>query len=163
MSGIRLSRVGIGATEGFPVVRGPFAFTFATVGLAAGVTVYTPTIGDILLDAWISVLVAFDGTTPKADLGSGVAVNVGLFSGDAVIDLTVADAATYGTGLLTSTENGLAAASGNSSKRIVPSKFTSADPILVWASQNGQQGGTALDSAAGSAQVYIVTATPVAL
>ncbi len=57
---------GAGAT-----VRGPYSFTYATAGLAVGVTFYTPTVADILLDAWIEVDTAWDGTTPKGDIGFG--------------------------------------------------------------------------------------------
>src|SRR5512146_201439 len=47
-----------------------FAFTFQTAGLAAGVAVYTPAIGDVIYDVGIAVTTAFDGTTPKLDIGS---------------------------------------------------------------------------------------------
>ena len=40
-----------------------------TRGWTNGIAFYTPTVNDVLLDAWISVLTAFDGTTPLGDVG----------------------------------------------------------------------------------------------
>ena len=47
--------------------RIPFAFN--TAGLAAGVGLYVPTVGDLLLDVWLEITTAWDGTTPLGDVG----------------------------------------------------------------------------------------------
>jgi hypothetical protein len=50
------------------VVR-KFPFTFDTAGILTGAALYTPTVGDILMDAWIEIDTAWDGTTPLGDFG----------------------------------------------------------------------------------------------
>lgn len=148
-----------------------FAFSHSTAGLAAGVTVYTPAIGDVILDVGVAITTAFDGTTPKLDVGtfSGTA---GLFAtlGGGVIDGTKLYAAvTDNTGLTSpntplwlSTSVGSAGAAGsaayNSSQLIV----TAANPLLLVASQDGAKGGTAIDSTVGEGLVYVLAATPLA-
>ena len=150
------------------------AFAFNTAGLTAGVTLFTPAVGDILLDAWIEVDTAFDGTTPLADVGTFVGTNNGLFATCAAsglpVDLSVADSETGGTGYLWNAATSFAnlplggMAFGNSgSNRVAPGKFSAANPLKLVVSQTGAKGGTAIGGAAGAARVYVVTATPVSL
>lgn len=56
-----------------------FPFTYQSPNIATGFAVYTPTVGDELLDAWIEVDTAWNGTTPQADIGFGIASHQGLF------------------------------------------------------------------------------------
>ncbi len=160
----------ISATKlsGVAVVRGPFAFAFNTASINAGVTVYTPVVGDILLDAWFEITTAFDGTTPKADIGSFSGTTSGLFdiSGNAVPLGTADTTATGGAGISINVTSGtlsLLAQVGSSLKRTVPSRFTTTAPLKLVVSQTGLAGGTAIGGAAGAGKLYIVTATPVAL
>lgn len=68
-----------GATPGAAIVR-KFPFAFNTPNLLTGATVYTPTIGDILLNLWLEITTAWDGTTPKFDLGTFLLRNSGWYS-----------------------------------------------------------------------------------
>lgn len=148
-----------------PVVRGPFSFTFDTPGLEDGIEFYTPTVGDLLIDVVVFVDTAFDGTTPKGSVGTGVASNEGIFGLSIGYEIVLSTAANeqYGTGLLTGDNyNDWAAVSGNSGAYGGPGLFTAADPLKVWASQDGLKGGAAVGGTTGAARVFIVTATPVA-
>lgn len=71
---------GGGGAAGAPTYRA-FPFAFDTADLLTGHAVYTPTVGDLLIDAWIEIDTAWDGTTPFADIGSfvGSGVTQGLF------------------------------------------------------------------------------------
>lgn len=163
---------GGGSTAGAAIVRGPFAFAFDTPDINNGVAFYTPTIGDILLDAWIEIDAAFNGTTPKADLSqyTGSASPLGLWGASAFglpVELAQADTVNAGGGPLTGTGSGghgasLLGGSGNASCRIAPARFTTADPLLLVVSQDGSKGGMAVGGSAGAGKVYIVTATPTA-
>src|SRR5271156_4709185 len=57
-----------------------FPFIYSDAGLSTGLSLYTPTIGDILYDAWIEVDTAWDGTTPTAEIGSFVGTVVGWYT-----------------------------------------------------------------------------------
>jgi len=151
------------------VVRGPLSFAFNTAGLANGVTVYTPTVNDLLLDAWIEIDTAFDGTTPKGDIGTFVGTTSGLFASvSALVDISHADVETAGTGvrvnLVTSAAMSLVMAPlvFGSAARPAPARFTATNPLLLVVSQDGTKGGAAIGGTAGAGRLYIVTATPVA-
>lgn len=169
-----------GSQPGAVIVRGPFDFAYNTPGINNGVAFYTPTVGDILLDAWIEVLTAFDGTQPKADFGPFLSgQTAGYYGGPwAPVLLTDADADAI-TGSIPSDQgllahpfgsgrsllvNSLAASNGygGMSRKIVPGKITAADPWLLVVSQDGTRGGAAIDSTQGAGRLYIVTATPAA-
>ncbi len=157
-----------GAGVGNAVVRGPFNLAFDTGGLVDGVVCYTPTIGDILLDAWISVTAAWDGTTPKADLSQFSAETYGwLASIAAPVDLTIVDQDDIGTGMRGSgpTDSGIIqeTIALPSSLRNVPAVFTTTDPVKVVVSQDGLKGGAATGATHGTAAVYLITATPTPL
>lgn len=62
------SKGGGGGGSGNVTVR-HFPFAYNLAGLNNGVTLYTPTLGDIVLDAWIEVDTAWNGTTPLGDVG----------------------------------------------------------------------------------------------
>lgn len=162
------TQTGISAsTPGAARVLGPFPFAFNTAAINDGVVFYTPTVGDILLDCWVSVLIAFDGTTPLADIGEG-GNNKGIFNNfDTGVDVSAADGVDTFSGLfynksgdqkLSTTE--LSADTTLGGFRMTPGKFVSATPWKVWVSQNGQIGGTAVGGTTGSAVVYLVVATP---
>lgn len=80
---------GGGSQPGVSIVRRiPFAFDTPGLSDGTGAPLYVPTIGDILLDAWLEIDTDFDGTTPFGDLGClAGAASHGLFynlSGEAV-------------------------------------------------------------------------------
>ena len=86
-----------------------FDIAYDTPGLDTGYAVYTPQVGEILLDAWWEIDTAYDGTTPLGDVGQYLVgdgdlgwfgFGLGLFA-----DMTVADdTGWYGTGLLSAGE-----------------------------------------------------------
>lgn len=83
---------GGGATvEGVTVRKFPFAFD--TPGLLTGATLYTPTIGDVLLNAWVEIDTPWNGTTPLGDLGPFTTGNAGVYlsSINGPLDMTIAD------------------------------------------------------------------------
>lgn len=157
---------GGGVSQSF-VVRGPQSFGFNTAGLAAGIPFYTPDVGEILYDAWIQVVTAFDGTTPQADIGRGD--GDGLW-GDLTAPVDIS-AASGSDNVLSGSRDLKVLQSALSSKLATGPAggahtaicvFTTADALLLWASQDGLRGGAAVGGAAGMGNLYIVTATPTA-
>ena len=145
-----------------------FSFAFDTEGLDTGVVVCTPSVGEVLLDAWVSVVEAFDGTTPLADIGTFVGTNDGLFAAAAnPVALGTADAAYGGTGFLggdgATTVSLAGQAAVAATDRVVPGRFSAENPLQLVVSQTGAKGGTAIGGAAGSGRLYIVTAVPEAI
>jgi hypothetical protein len=153
-----------------------FPFTYDTPNLLTGATVYVPTVGDILLDAWLEIDAAWDGTTPLGDVGNFAAeTHTGWFSTvsptSTSLDMTQVDAQNLnGSGhgpLIGQTLSDLLAwnpinvsnapASGY---RAVPAKFADADPIKVVVSQDGSNTGADPGSTQGAAILYLVVATP---
>lgn len=149
---------------------GPYTLTFATPGLTAGVSLVALPAGAVIYDVGVFVTVAFDGTTPMTDVGT-FSGNTGLFDQLAGAAVELADpltGVTDNTGLQTNVDSNswLAAAVasvgalGGATFR-PPEVFVSAtSTIKAVISQNGQKGGTAVGSTAGTALVYLLCATP---
>lgn len=180
---VNLTAGGGGGAAGAARVLGPFPFAFDDAGLEDGIAFYTPTVGDVLLDAWISVTEAFNGTTPFADVFP-IGQPYGVFGwGSGAVDVTHADTAhgSLGGGWTLSRlvdAGQLAIASyallvdGLGPSLTLPANpsvagvqvswltFRSADPLLIGVSQNGQAGGTAVGGTAGAGAVYLIVATP---
>jgi hypothetical protein len=147
-----------GSTGGAAILR-QFPFSFNTPGLATGADVlYVPKPGDLLLDAWVNVTAAWNGTTPKGDIAAaaGGFLNFlgALYSGN-WIDMTKA-----GEPLTVNLLPSLLAESGATGIRAVPYKFAAADTIGMVVSQTGQGGGGDPGATAGAAILYLVTSTP---
>lgn len=139
---------------GAVILRGPFAVTFATAGLNAGVDVYTPTPGDLLIGIGVVVTVGFNGTTPLLDLACGqTSGGTGIFANqeEGLAQDVSAPSATVGSAPITSNYS------------LYYAVFATDDPLQVWVSEDGTLDGTATGSTAGALELYIVTATPVAL
>ena len=167
----------VGTSAGTSIVRA-FPFAFNSPGILTGHTVYTPTVGDILLDAWIEIDTAWNGTTPKGDFGDFPAVKYGWFSGFSYdgnpIDMTKVDTLNSDSTILAQNTNAgdgipvtlsamnvtYAASVTTVGTRLVPGKFTTADPIKVCVSQDGTNTGANPGSTQGAAVLYLVTATP---
>lgn len=162
-----------GSSAGSPVVR-KFPFAFDTPNLLTGAAVYTPTVGDVLLDAWVEIDTAWDGTTPQGDfgqfLGGETFGNFAEFNG--ALNMLNADVAagqvitqsmrTQGT--LGGPASGLyqQQSTGNGDFiRALPARFTTTDPIKVCVSQDGTNTGADPASTQGAAVLYLVTCTPV--
>lgn len=149
-----------GSVEG-AVVRS-FVFDFATADILTGAALYTPTVGDVLLDAWIEIDVAWDGTTPRGDIGL-FAETTGFYAEmSSFVDMTLADASDA-TGVLDvgpATLAELTGQSGPGARRVVPAVFTTVNPVMVCVSQTAAPDGADPGSTTGSAKLYLVTATP---
>lgn len=161
-----------GGGAGSAVVR-KFVFTHATAGLLTGAAVYTPTIGDVLLDGWVEITTAFDGTTPTLDFGPFLAgdSHMGYFNtfGYGALDVSAADQLiTEGLSIQAPGHqpnsdlmgNTLNSPAPNGGQRVLPARFVTADPIKVVVSQNGSNNGANPGSTAGGGVLYLVTATP---
>lgn len=141
-------------------------FAYNTPNLNDGITLFTPAVGDVLLDAWFVVTEAFNGTTPQADIGTFDGATTGLFRLDgngAYLD-TAGDEP-YGAGMLV-VEGAYLSLSviGVGPFHVAwQVKFTATTPLKLVASQDGSAGGTAVGGTTGAATLYVVVATPVAL
>ena len=150
-----------------------FNFSYATAGLASGVTIYTPNIGDVIYDVGICVTTAFNGTTPLLDVGTFNGGNVGLFgelAGAGVDGTKLYAAVTDNAGLsVPNTASWLQAAvgsvgaAGTAAYHSTPIIVTAANPLLLVVSQNGQKGGTATGATAGVGTVYVLTGQPLSV
>lgn len=172
--------VGSGTSvQGTPIVRA-FPFAYNTPGILTGAALYTPAVDDVLVEAWLSIKTAWNGTTPRGDFGSFTG-GFGILNGTATgpWDMTNADVATAGTGYLF---GGNTFASGTLPTipvsqstiqnpvgtvnptffRVTPGEFTAANPIKVCVSQDGTNTGANPGATQGAAVLYLVTATPVA-
>jgi hypothetical protein len=178
------------ATAGAARVLGPFPFAFDTPNLNDGVEFYTPTPGDILLDAWISVPPTdfWDGT-PIADIGQGTPQGLFRAQSDYAPYLVNSDGESMAGTTMTSLSNasgyiggalgtvifeygvpavvdGAPAAEFTKQSIVVgvyssfPATFVDDSPMAVWVSQSGQRGDTASGATQGTASVYLVVATP---
>lgn len=151
------------------VIALPFAYN--TANILTGAALFTPTIGDVLLDAWIEITTAWNGTTPKGDVGAFIAGDIvgwlGSVVGPAPMDVVdVSDGSKLPHGLLTqgtaTTPSGLLSQliyTGYQSRRL-PAKFTTADPVKVCVSQDGYNDGADPGSSQGAAVLYLVVCTP---
>ena len=149
-----------GSINPSPIYCVTYYFDFSTSGATTGVTLYTPSVGDVIYDIAISVGTAFDGTTPLADVGTFNGGNVGLFGEltTGAVDLTAANTAVTGNaGIAHFGTNSLKIGAYASTAKIGLLKVTAANPLLLVFSQNGQKGGTATGSTVGSGHVTILT------
>lgn len=151
-----------GSQPGASIVRGPFEIAFDDAGLNDGIEFFTPTVGDILLDAWIEIDTAWDQTA-KGQIGTFDGSTFGIIYELADVTIADTDQHGYGAGLLMN-ENSPAASSNDASAvyRIVPGKFIAATPLKVCVSADGAAGGADPGASEGVARVYIITSTPVA-
>lgn len=159
------SQTGVAVTYEVP-------FTFETPNLANGIVIYRPAVGDRLMDAWMEVDEAFDGTTPCYDIGTFDGVTTGLFffastyrpslewpaSSDAGSGLVIPAnwRVTSLMGLAYTTFSG----EYSGSYVTVPARFVSGNPLKLVASQNGEIGGDPLDSTQGSARICFTIVRP---
>jgi hypothetical protein len=163
---------------------GPYAVAYNAAGLANGVTVYTPTIGDWLFDAWIEILTPWDGTTPFGDLGfytGGINTVGGFWNSltDPGLNMTLASTATgtlywndpiaapafvggsgSGNNTIQQALSQFGIDGGEYTWRVLPARFTTTDPLIMVVSQDGTKGGADPGSTQGLAHVYLVVAAP---
>lgn len=156
-------------------ILGPFPFAFDDAGLNDGIVFYTPTVGDILLDAWIETTEAWDGTTPNADIGT-LTYDAGLYNTTSAYTIGNADNDGGNGGIVqqSGNENMSSLLSDNNPYwggatvadvrynmfRVVPARFSEATPMKIVVSQDGLSGGAAVGGTTGAGAVYLVIATP---
>lgn len=157
---------------------GPYAFAYSTAGIVAGVTVFTPAAGDMLLDAWIDVTTGFDGTTPKADIGNfdnaaspglwGIMVGapIPLATAGALVTSNshlwaYADNSAVLNPSLASAQASVVVGAAGTCGGTIPYRFIDATPLKLVVSTNGRRNGSAVGGAAGAASLYLMVASPV--
>lgn len=148
-----------------------FPIAYDTAGLATGYSLYTPTVDDILLDAWVEIDTAWDGLSPLCDFGTFVPGPRGCLSANASgpWDMTVADGESsdnhglFGTDSPTSysaniISNGIGV--GPPAARWYQ-KFIAANPVKVVVSQDGTSAAAVAANSSGnnapSTPVTVVT------
>lgn len=177
-----------GGSSGTSITTLIVPFTFETVGLNEGLVVYEPQVHDLLLGASFFDDVAWDGTTPTADIGLEADTN-GIFAewfgavpldrlqgGESGSSLnsprysyvdpntpyqTFADLAT--TMLVYDLGGSPTDPSLNISDYTgygTMHRFVSTEPLMLWASQDGARGGEAVDSTQGASFLVLVIARP---
>lgn len=143
----------------------PFAvysyyFNSKTPNLATGVPILVPNPGTLVWSARIVVLQAFDGTTPKADLGFLESGATGVFAelspGAVPVDLTAASAV-YGPALKMADQEDVSF--------LIDNPPTPGNPLelRLIVNQTGVVGGAASGSTVGQATLFIVMAEPISL
>ena len=166
----------VGATaSGAPTLYRSQAINYNSANLRTGITIYTPAVNDVLVDAWIQIDTAFDGTTPQADLAQWTLLangSPGWFGsyGNGAVGVSGSDAAEAGDQFFGNTSNSantdlmVAPVSvNNNAYRGTPGYLASADPIQVIVTQDGLKNGAAIGGTAGSLIVYLVIAKAVQL
>jgi hypothetical protein len=162
-----------GSTPGAAIVRA-FPFAYNSPGILTGYAVYTPTVGDILLDAWIEIDTAWDGTTPLGDFGTFTGHMGILGQLNFAYDMTTHDIALpNNTSLLAGLQGGNNSVTSVSASEITTGvqasppvsqrwqyKFTATDPVQIVVSQDGTNTGADPGSSMGAGVLYLVTCTP---
>ena len=148
-----------------PMAVRAFPFTYQTAGLSTGYTLWTPAVGDFIYDIGIVITTAFNGTTPKLDVGT-FSGTTGLFkqlAGNPVDGTKLYANVTNNTGLQSS-NSGLwlstaiisVGTAGTAAIHDPQVLVTAASAISLVASQDGTKGGTAITSSAGVGTVFVV-------
>lgn len=159
----------IATSLGVPqVVACPFEFD--TPNLLTGAPIFTPTVGDLLLDGWVEVVTPWDvygGFDVHAD-----PAKPGIYDAGGGMDLTTVDATSrFGAPLLTHIGDppiasflGYQAANreGAPGVRDVPARFVTADPLHIIVNDNsGRSTGNDPGATQGAAILYLVIARPI--
>jgi hypothetical protein len=161
--------------EGF-ITPGPLyvralPFTFATNGLTTGVPFVQLRAGDVIYDIGFAIPVAFDGTTPRADVGTFESGGTGIFNDlTQAVDLTNVDTPLTDNDSLSQSDGSLAWLSGSivslasqgstALETAWPLTVTADCILLLVVSQDGTQGGGAVGSTVGTATAYVLTSSP---
>lgn len=178
----------LGQPTGASIVR-KFPFAFDTPGILIGAPLYTPTLGDEIIDAYITLEEVWDGVTPTADIGAFTSSHQGWFSiywapidltgapGDNGVHSPVGGQVTLAQlGTLLAVVNTMTTQSGTpplalvkadlttlaQAPRTAPGTVVNDDPICVCVSQDGTNTGDDPGSTQGAGTLYIITSTPVA-
>lgn len=154
---------------------GPFTVQHNTASLNAGVTIdtYTPVVGDFLCDIRLVIGAAgndaFNGTTPKGDVGYSAEVNGFYARFNGAVSLSSAEG-NLGDGHVSAPDSSnsslvgswLASAGGLANSSPLPWIFLDTTPLKVWVSQDGNAGGAAVGGTEGILKVFLQIATAAA-
>lgn len=128
----------------------------------AGVTLFTPAVGDLILQLAVDVTTAFDGTTPVADFGTFVGSDTGFIvpSQTGPIYLDGESTPLGGTGLVVGySYNDWLWIGAQLNGQGLHIRATAANPVKIVASQDGTKTGDPLDSTVGAFTAYAVVLT----
>lgn len=136
-----------------PLLHVAFPFSFDTPGLSDGIEVtgWTPAIGDVVLNGWVSISEVWDGTTPTGDISIVDGGSWFASYANAPLDMTQADSDAH---------DGLDhVANVTMGEYFWDNAFNvnTEAPLKLWVSQDGSQGGTAVDDATqGQAVLHLL-------
>jgi len=139
-----------GAGQPGVITMRAFPFAYDTAGIFTGAALYTPTVGDLLVQSFMLVSTAWDGTTPSGTVGLFTSSFGSLFEGS-TLDMTQAEDATLGVASNAFINERLSGAF-----KLIATRFVTTDPLCVLVSQDGTPGN-------GAATVYGDTAPTVPL
>lgn len=156
--------VGLARLGGFPrVYKFDFAYNTPNIGDSSdsythAPVIFTPAVGDVLLDLWMVMGTIFNGSTTGLYIGTAADLNAGVDITDTfnAFDPTVADTAAQ----LAFANDGYTSFSGlmvanASGRRVVPATFTATDPLRIWTGATG--------STQGAGSIYLSVASPIQL
>lgn len=145
---------------GMPRVRGPLTVNYNTANITTGITLYTTTVGEVILDFHV-VLDTVWNATARMDFGDTAdAYGLG-YNFWSTEDLTAtADDTTYA-GVSVGQGGSYAWANAVGVRPYRTSLVVNAAKTLkVWITQDGLIGGSASTSTTGSARIYLITVMP---
>lgn len=171
-----------GGSAGSPIVRAfPFAYNSPGIsspsGSISGFPIYQPVLNDIFMDAWVEIDTAWNGTTPKLDVGTfssgdiagwwgtqgqGVPLDTGADGAhlDEIFQNQTFHGSSFASNRLSDVTN-LSFTSLGSRVRILPALvFDGSQTIKICVSTTGLTTGANPGATQGSGVVYLVTATP---
>jgi hypothetical protein len=147
-----------------------YTVSFDTPGLSdgTGYVLFTPTVGDEILDIAIRFPIMFDGTTPRCDVGTAVGSPSGLFYIYGYSSLSAKNSLNEngGEGLSVLGDNddsvpGNLLTSLTYGDRYGTPKVTEDNPIKVWVTQNGYIDGDDPEATQGVVEVVVTVVTPI--
>jgi hypothetical protein len=164
-----------GGEPGMPTVR-KFPFAYNTPGILTGAPLYTPTIGDVLLDAWVAISTLWNGNSPILSIGefvNGLGSGWGDGPGAAPFQLNLSSLTDVDIAKSEFSEQSLFVPQGISLQTgqklfadtpgagVSRPLFTAANPIKVVVSQSGNAPQAAYAGSSGSATIptTVVTGT----
>ena len=143
-------------------------FSYDTPDLLTGAPLYTPVIGEVLINAWIGTVTAWNGTTSLGDIGKFTSGYKGYY--DLAFDVSgtnyfqdMSEANTINAvGMWTDpgVNNPLAVVSIAADLQYIPSPFPTTDPLCVCVSEDGHPVARAAFVAAENIASYPLTITP---
>lgn len=137
--------------------------TYTNAQLRSGVSVFSPSIGDTILNVLVNVKDSFNGDTGYLDIGTfigdettGIFANKSSYGVIAVDTITYSDNGTTGLGFYNAAADFDAATTEGSSGQSNIFQITDIHPIKVVVSANGVKNGTQCNFTSGSADIIFI-------